>query len=625
MTFAPSKQTDEQGTDIAIIGGGVAGLSLALSLPSSLSIALLTKGALGESNTRYAQGGLAAAVGSDDSPNLHLRDTLIAGAGLCDETAVRLLVEQAPEAVRWLIAIGAAFDRKPAAANTATDAAYSVAEKPAVNPFDAFMMGHEAAHSRRRVLHAHGDATGAEIERALVAGVRARPNITIYEQTFARDLLITDGQCRGVLALDQDGQPFRLRARATVLANGGAGRLWLRTSNPPLATADGLALAWRAGAVLADLEFTQFHPTVLVTPGERGSAFLISEAVRGEGAYLRNQAGERFMARYHPDAELAPRDVVARAILSEMLREGAGARGAAENAGAQRPQAPAVAGASSAYLDLRHLPAEAMRARFPTIAAICAQHSLDLARDLIPVAPAAHYFMGGVAVDSWGRTTLPQLYAIGEVACTGVHGANRLASNSLLEGLVFGRRAARAIAHALVAVNQSDLSAENAAALSAWPDTKHLFTGKGSSTQALSTATIAAKAPIADPRIQSVLQRIMWEHVSLYRDEAGLHQAGQALRRLLEEATETEALAAETAPFAGYETSNMFQLAQLIITAARERRESRGSHYRNDYPATDPALAGRHTLLLNTAALSLEDAPAGKGKPAPIQEGVSHV
>ncbi|HEU5368620.1 MAG TPA: L-aspartate oxidase [Ktedonobacterales bacterium] len=580
MFFDRPEGGAEQHADVAIIGGGVAGLTLALSLPSSLRIALLTKGALGESNTRYAQGGLAAAVGSDDSPELHLRDTLIAGAGLCDETAVRLLVEQAPDAVRWLIAIGAQFDRKEVQKSQKIQES---AQSSAIHPsgatstsFEAYLMGHEAAHSRRRVLHAHGDATGAEIERALVAAVRSRKNTTIYERTFAQELIVRDGQCCGVLALDHSGRAFQLQARATVLANGGAGRLWLRTSNPPLATADGLALAWGAGAALADLEFTQFHPTVLVTGDGNGSAFLISEAVRGEGAYLRNQAGERFMARYHPDAELAPRDVVARAILSEMLREGV----------------------SHAYLDLRHLPAEAMRARFPSIAAFCAQHGMDLASDLIPVAPAAHYFMGGVAVDSWGRTTLPQLYAVGEVACTGVHGANRLASNSLLEGLVFGRRAARAIAQ-----ESPD----------AWPEAADVFSGQGSSRQILSTAVAGTSS--LHPGIQGALRRIMWEHVSLYRDEQGLRQASLAVKRLIEEAATHEGSngsrpIADSAPFTAYETASMVQIAQLIITAALQRRESRGSHYRNDYPATDPALAGRHTLLLNAALGHHEREPA---------------
>ena len=605
MAFAlPEQVAGQHGDayDVAIIGGGVAGLSLTLSLPASLRIALLTKGALGESNTRYAQGGIAAAVGSDDSPELHFRDTLTAGAGLCDETAVRILVEQAPGALRWLINIGAQFDRNQPLENSPEQAVSS--------EFQAYSMGHEAAHSRRRVLHAQGDATGAEIERALVAAVRAHPNITIYEHTFARDLLTEDGQCRGVLALGQSGQVFRLLARTTVLANGGAGRLWLRTSNPPLATADGLALAWRAGAALADLEFTQFHPTVMVMPDNPDSAFLISEAVRGEGAYLRNHAGERFMPRYHPDAELAPRDVVARAILSEMLREGA----------------------PCAYLDLRHLPAEAMRARFPTIAAICAQHGLDLARDLIPVAPAAHYFMGGIAVDTWSRTTLPQLYAIGEAACTGVHGANRLASNSLLEGLVFGRRAAVAIAQTLAEKYAPDGSLhgdKQTSTPTAWPDVTHLFNGKGGSTQLMRVPTNRANV-FADPHIQSDFRRIMWEHVSLYRDEPGLQQAEQSLQCLLEEAADGDAAdkayasgeaAAlfSAAPFAGYETSNMLQVAQLIIAAARQRRESRGSHYRNDYPAADPALAAQHTLLLNAAPQPLIHEPGW------MQEVASHV
>ncbi len=598
MTFARPERRAEQQADVVIIGGGIAGLSLALSLPSSLHIALLTKGALGESNTRYAQGGLAAAVGSDDSPDLHRQDTLKAGAGLCDETAVRILVEQAPEAVRWLIDIGAQFDRK----EKASGAANALPGQRQASAFADYIMGQEAAHSRRRVLHARGDATGAEIERALVAAVRARANISLYEQTFVSELLVWNGRCCGVLALDASGRWLPLQARVVALANGGAGRLWLRTSNPPLATADGLALAWRAGAALADLEFTQFHPTVLVTSAESSSAFLISEAVRGEGAYLRNQAGQRFMPHYHPDAELAPRDVVARAILREMLRAGERASGAST---------------ASVYLDLRHLPAEAMRARFPTIAAFCAQQGLDLARDLIPVAPAAHYFMGGVAVDSWGRTTLPQLYAVGEVACTGVHGANRLASNSLLEGLVFGRRAAAAIAHTLGRGEPIDGNTEAPADIpAAWPDVTHLFSGQGSSSEALATTAATIGAPIADPCIQNALGRIMWEHVSLYRDEDGLQQARQTIKRLIEEAaTGSEGNAAERPPgvnsklpFAGYETRNMLQVAQLIITAALLRRESRGSHYRNDYPAADPALAGRHTLLLNAAVQIREPA-----------------
>ncbi len=379
--------------DVAIVGGGIAGLSVALRLPENLRVALFTKGQLGESNTRYAQGGLTVALGADDSPELHFQDTIAAGAGLCDETAVRILTREAPAAVRWLISMGVQFDRaQPGSDEHTTE--------------DGLLLGREAAHSRWRVLHAGGDATGAEIERALMTAVRKRSSTILYEETYVRSLNVENGICTGLEALDRDGQTFTIEAQSTILANGGAGGLWLHTSNPAGATADGLALAWRAGAVLTDLEFMQFHPTVLVV----GGSHLVSEAVRGEGAYLRNHAGVRFMPRYHTLAELAPRDVVARSILSEMLSEGTDCQ----------------------YLDLRHLPAEHMYERFPNISAICSSCGLDLAKDMLPVAPAAHYCMGGVMTDTFSRTTLAGLYAVGEVACTGVHGANRLASNSLL-------------------------------------------------------------------------------------------------------------------------------------------------------------------------------------------------
>src|SRR5438874_12511578 len=290
--------------DIAIIGGGIAGLSVALRLPEHMRIALFTKRQLGESNTRYAQGGLAVALGADDSPELHFQDTLTAGAGLCDAEAVRILVESAPDAVRWLMHMGVQFDHAQLGDEHTTP--------------DGLLLGREAAHSRWRVLHAGGDATGAEIERALLAALQQRSSVTLYEETFVSNLQVQDGMCVGLEAIDRSGQIFTVTAGAIVLASGGAGGLWLHTSNPAGATADGLALAWRAGAALTDLEFMQFHPTVLVAGS---TSHLISEAVRGEGAYLRNHAGERFMPRYSPQAELAPRDVVARAILSEMLAE----------------------------------------------------------------------------------------------------------------------------------------------------------------------------------------------------------------------------------------------------------------------------------------------------------------
>ena len=597
--------------DVAIVGGGVAGLSVALGLPAGLRVALVTKAALGESNTRYAQGGLAVAVGLDDDPALHLRDTLTAGAGLVDEAAARVLVEEGPEAAAWLIGIGAQFDERPdrpVPAPSAPEAheAQGLAER--------YALGREAAHSRRRVLHAQGDATGAEIERALVAAIYARPGATVLEQAHALDLLMEDGRCRGVVVWHRGGRVAVRAVRGTVLANGGAGQLWLRTSNPAGATADGVGLAWRAGAALADLEFVQFHPTVLVPPTGGGDPFLISEAVRGEGAWLRNAAGERFMPRYHPDAELAPRDVVARAILGEMLAEGA----------------------SSAFLDLRHLPAEAMRQRFPTIAAACARYGLDLARDLIPVAPAAHYFMGGVVVDTWARTTLPNLYAVGEVACTGVHGANRLASNSLLEGLVFGRRAAAALSEAHTpadtkdAKGDGDETAEDTEVTE--EESESMQAGKETLNPSVSSCEFSepawpeasalpgdlVPARVVEPAIRAddvagparwALRQVMWEHVALRRDAAGLLAAQSALRRL-----------AAAGPV-DHETGNMLVAAQLIVAAALARRESRGGHFRVDYPQPEAALAGRHTLL---AGRSVSAPPATFVVAAGRREGADH-
>jgi len=538
--------------DVAIIGGGIAGLSVALRLPDALRIALFTKGQLGESNTRYAQGGLAVALGPDDSPELHFQDTLAAGAGHCDREAVRILVEQAPAAVKWLMQMGVQFDRaQPGSDIHATH--------------DGLLLGREAAHSRWRVLHAGGDATGAEIERALVTALAKRSAITLFEETFVSDLLVEDGACRGLRAVNRAGQVFTVEARATILANGGAGGLWLHTSNPSGATADGLALAWRAGAAVTDLEFMQFHPTVLVLDGR---SHLISEAVRGEGAYLRNHAGERFMPGYHPQAELAPRDVVARAILNEMLLEEVECQ----------------------YLDLRHLPAERMHARFPTISAICRNYGLDFAKDLLPVAPAAHYCMGGVMVDTYGHTTLPGLYAAGEVACTGVHGANRLASNSLLEGLVFGLRLADNLTKMSVETNgeHEDHISQQAIPILV-DDEPHQVTQ-------LDQVTIL--------QVQRELRQIMWQYVSLCRDHDGLVKA----KRKVEDLRNGLLPVGMVERIEGHdvrnraEIINMLQVAGLVIEAALQRRESRGSHWRSDFGTPDEALASHYYIFQRSGA-----------------------
>jgi L-aspartate oxidase len=536
---------DSQQYDIIIVGGGIAGLSVALRLPGTLRVALFTKGLLGESNTRYAQGGLTVALGADDSPQLHLQDTLAAGAGLCDSSAARILADEAPAAVRWLISLGVQFDRaRPQEAHATAD---------------GLLLGREAAHSRWRILHAGGDATGAEIERALVAALNAQRQIQVYPETFVHHLLVEHSTCVGLEALDPAGQCVHVHAPTVVLANGGAGGLWLHTSNPPGATADGLALAWRAGAALTDLEFMQFHPTVLAG---HDSSYLISEAVRGEGAYLRNHAGQRFMLRYHELAELAPRDVVARSILQEMLSEGS----------------------TNQFLDLRHLDAGHIHQRFPTISAICRAQGLDLAHDLLPVAPAAHYCMGGIVTDTYGRTSLPGLYAVGEVACTGVHGANRLASNSLLEGLVFGLRLADGLARPeeRVAVPPGRVGLDllycsdpdqNADLLCVWPDEQR------------------------SGQIQHEVRRLMWRSVALQRDRDGLQEARRQLQMLGTDMREA-ARPSHLPPRAAWqETVNMLQVADLVIAAALQRCESRGSHWRSDYPYADDRLAGIHVVF----------------------------
>ncbi len=506
----------ESTTDVVVVGAGIAGLSFALRLSDSYSLTVLTKSQLGESNTRYAQGGMAAAVGPDDSANLHLDDTIDAGAGLTDIDTTRGLVDRGASAVRWLLMQGAKFDLE---GNT-------------------LHLGHEAAHSKRRILHAGGDATGAEIERALVARLQHKKNTRIVEYGLAADLVLNeDESVGGVTVLHQNGTLERILARTTVLANGGAGRLWNITSNPVDATADGVAMALRAGANLADLEFTQFHPTVLRKSGI--TPFLISEAVRGEGAYLVNSAGERFMQAVDPRAELAPRNVVAGEIQKQLT---------------QIPD-------NQVFLDVRHLDADLIRSRFPTIESMLAEAGISMTTELIPVAPAAHYFMGGVIADEKGRTNLAGLLAIGEVACTGVHGANRLASNSLLEGLVFGINASDALENAgLPEAGVAEASTE-------LPDT-----------------------PVPDTtESRKNIRRRMMEWVGVERNREDMLKA-------LEFIDGTEDLA----PVRDREaliSRNMRLVSKQVTLSALDREESRGGHIRTDFPETDPELNGAHQLV----------------------------
>jgi L-aspartate oxidase len=488
--------------DYIVLGSGVAGLRAAIELARNGRVVALTKDRLDESNTEYAQGGVAVAMSDDDEISLHVEDTLKAGAGLCDEKAVRVLVEEGPRYITELIEWGAQFDRQGG----------------------ALAFTQEAAHSRRRILHARGDSTGREIVRALIAHARKNSNIQLVAHAATVGLIIADRRCVGVRFIDPNESLRReMYARAVVLATGGAGQIFAQTTNPSIATGDGMAMAYAAGATMCDLEFTQFHPTALALQG--APRFLLSEALRGEGAILRNHAGEAFAKRYDVRGELAPRDVVARAIVAEMERTNK----------------------SWMYLDLTHLKAEFLRERFPKIFETCLRYGLDLTRDQLPVSPAAHYVMGGVKTDTRGRTTLKGLYAAGEVACTGVHGANRLASNSLLEGLVFGARAGEAaIEDSLPQPNRSE-PATVEFDLSEWR---------------------------LEPRTKNRVQEIMWL-------KAGLIRRADDLRSVVEE------LAAMAEENVNERTKNFVTLARLMAEASLWREESRGGHFREDFLLRD--------------------------------------
>ena len=501
------------GFDFLVVGGGIAGLSAAIRLAEAGRVLVVTKEALAESNTAYAQGGIAVAMGGHEDVALHLADTLAAGDGLVNEEAARVLVEQGPARVDELLAWGTGFDR---------------------NASGGLMRTREGAHSLSRILHANGDATGREIAESLLRHVRAIPEIELMEWTTTVDLIVEHGRAVGVTLLRESGELLTVRVRAVLLASGGAGQVYSDTTNPAVATGDGIAMAYRAGAALEDMEFYQFHPTAFAMP--RAPRFLMSEALRGEGAWLVNAKGERFMERYHPGLELAPRDVVARAITREGLD-------------------------GPVYLDMRHVGGD-LRARFPGISGFLAGYGLELGRDLIPVRPAAHYLMGGVMTDVQGRTTLPGLYAAGEVACTGVHGANRLASNSLLEGLVFGALAAEEMKMHGLGIRDQGLVEQK--------------------TEATDSSSLFTEDWIAR------LRALMWKDAGLLRDAEGLRRAQAGLEEL--RASFPAGLTRRAV-----EARNLLTVAEVMVHAALGREESRGAHYRSDFPAK--AAVAKHSVV----------------------------
>jgi L-aspartate oxidase len=497
--------------DFLIIGSGVAGLRAAIELAPHGKVLVVTKDRPAESSTEYAQGGIAVALSDEDEVGIHFGDTLKAGDGLCRENAVRILVEEGPERILELISWGAEFDKE----GTKLD----------------FTM--EAAHSRKRILHAHGDSTGKELERVLLNKARSFPSVRKYPFAFTEDLIINEGECHGAYILT-GGERAALFAKATILATGGAGQIFSRTTNPAVATGDGMAIAYRAGSILEDMEFVQFHPTVLFAPS--APQFLLSEAMRGEGAVLRNINEEPFMKGYHPDAELAPRDIVSRAIISQMVRTNS----------------------SHVYLDLTHLDGKFIKNRFPRIYSTCLQYDVDITRELIPVSPAAHYFMGGIKTDENGATNIKGLYAAGEVSCTGVHGANRLASNSLLEGLVFGARTGRAALNSLIENNKLAMNIKD-------------------SSSSRSPVTRTLSLPDYEETRRS-LRNLMWERVSIIRCADSLGEAIRSVKGW------SFILEKDFVARRELELKNMLTIAGLIIEAAVKRKGSVGAHYRSDFP-----------------------------------------
>jgi L-aspartate oxidase len=526
--------------DLLVLGSGIAGLTTALhAARTGMSVLVVTKGELSHSATRYAQGGVAAALAAPDSPELHLADTLVAGAGLCDTDAVRVLVNEGPIRVRELAALGAVFD---------TDSTDDGERE--------LLLAREGGHSLARVVHAGGDRTGAEIERALVAALH-RADVEVREGWFALELLVDRGRCGGVLALDPAGAPQYVRALDTVLSTGGAGQCFAVTTNPALSTGDGIALALRGGVACADLEFVQFHPTALHDP--RMPRPLLSEALRGEGAVLRDDAGTPFMQGLHPLADLAPRDVVSRAIAVQLQ----------------------ATGTDHVWLDATMI--DDFPRRFPTIWEACRSAGLDPTEEWLPVAPAAHYMSGGVVADLDGATSLPRLWSCGETACSGVHGANRLASNSLLDGLVFGVRVVDAIGRG---------------------KTEPEPTGAMAGVLEVSCVAPAAEDPVVLPKqdptdpaaLRASIQRVMAQDCGVTRDAEGLRLAGETL-------TDLAQLAEDLPPRqpATYEAMNLARVARAIVANSAAREESRGAHTRRDFPDASEAMLGRFVVAGDAA------------------------